>query len=282
MLLFLCTIKTVAQADCECYVGVGSNPYISDYDYYGYSGGRRVFSSDNTITVKDLTEGNSRFLSANSIVLGQGFMGYAVNYDDYEIKAAIQDCSVCSCIQYFSLAILSDPYFDNYKRYEIFNTDPDPECDINKVTFDWYYNDKIIEDGGIWLTLPWSDVPSIKLVAKLANGCTNTFYFKEDDEKYPPDYFGIVTQAAIDNSLLTNTEQVTVHPNPSTGIFTVSGNFKKNMPIIVTNQYNVQVLKSVAKTDNQEQIDLTGFPNGIYIVKFLGTNTIYTGKLIKG
>jgi hypothetical protein len=88
-----------------------------------------------------------------------------------------------------------------------------------------------------------------------------------------------VISTAVNN--LNNTSSVSIYPNPATGLITVEmdNNSKGTIQLINTIGQTIKTEKiSGAKT----QIDISGLPNGIYIVKLaLGDKSVFYNKIIK-
>jgi hypothetical protein len=57
--------------------------------------------------------------------------------------------------------------------------------------------------------------------------------------------------------------QLIVVPNPNNGLFTIQANFEENYDIAVYNNIG-QIVKQTGGLKGNNQIDLSGFANGIY------------------
>jgi len=89
------------------------------------------------------------------------------------------------------------------------------------------------------------------------------------------------------NNITSNTEQVTVYPNPNSGVFTVlchSERSEESLPIIqVYNVLGQQVLtETLHSAQGDNSIDLSSQPNGIYLYRVLQEDgsLVGEGKLI--
>jgi hypothetical protein len=73
--------------------------------------------------------------------------------------------------------------------------------------------------------------------------------------------------------------QVKIFPNPSGGKFILETEVPVNVEIY--NAFGMKVL-NISPTDlqNSIEIDLTGFPKGMYLAKINGRIKVFTGKLI--
>ena len=69
-------------------------------------------------------------------------------------------------------------------------------------------------------------------------------------------------------------EQMEVYPNPSNGLFRVR--FTAGQEIVVTDMMGHELIRAVSE-DNELPVDLTRFPNGVYLVK-TGTKTLRAVK----
>ena len=75
-------------------------------------------------------------------------------------------------------------------------------------------------------------------------------------------------------------EELTIYPNPSTGLFTLNMNNDEEKEVYV---YDVMGKIVYMKKDTKEQsfvVDITGFTKGIYIVKVVSGNTVKTQRVI--
>jgi hypothetical protein len=74
-----------------------------------------------------------------------------------------------------------------------------------------------------------------------------------------------------------NNHKLSISPNPSHGIFTVTGD---NLNSIKVLNYTGQVIYETKTKSKKQMIDLTGIAKGIYFIKVVSENEIMTKKLI--
>jgi hypothetical protein len=86
-----------------------------------------------------------------------------------------------------------------------------------------------------------------------------------------------VTITGISNPSGLNNSGIRIYPNPSAGIFNVTG-IKGLADIVVYNSFGEEVL--LKEMTLPGKFDLTGQPNGIYIIRISSEKTIYFDKLI--
>jgi len=79
--------------------------------------------------------------------------------------------------------------------------------------------------------------------------------------------------------LLSNSELL-IYPNPSKGIFKLENINQKINNIVITEMTGKQIV-NLSFLKNIEQIDLSGFRNGIYIIRIQTGEEILTQKIIK-
>ena len=73
---------------------------------------------------------------------------------------------------------------------------------------------------------------------------------------------------------------ISVYPNPSHGVYTIKNNQNDSFTTSVYNLSGQMMLTK--KSDNaNETIDITGYPNGIYLLRINDKNNTYIQKLIK-
>lgn len=115
-----------------------------------------------------------------------------------------------------------------------------------------------------------------KLHAYIA-GCTGTFLSKTSyDYIDGPEEMTMQESAKEINKKMA----VKVSPNPNNGIFkvltdTAHGNIQ------ITDIYGLNVFKSDFKNQNEIEVNIQNQPKGIYIIKVISANQIYTDKIFK-
>lgn len=90
-----------------------------------------------------------------------------------------------------------------------------------------------------------------------------------------------------DNTVLDDTENkeegssIIVYPNPSNGVFKIGIKNVQNGLILITNLYGSTVFEKEFKNQSDFEINMENQPTGIYILKVLFENIVYTSQLIK-
>jgi uncharacterized membrane protein len=84
-------------------------------------------------------------------------------------------------------------------------------------------------------------------------------------------------QTVIGNNLNTN-NKIALFPNPSSGIINIET--VKPSEITITDFYGRELLRSISN-ELKTIIDLTNYPNGMYLAKVVNDNTIYKVKIVK-
>ncbi|MEZ5083609.1 MAG: T9SS type A sorting domain-containing protein [Bacteroidales bacterium] len=110
----------------------------------------------------------------------------------------------------------------------------------------------------------------VKLTASIGNLTSNT--------KLIEDYITVLPQTSLTEILMA--DFVTISPNPSTGIVSVSNDHEED--INVTNYGPVGNLIGTEKIEKEKSksLNLLDSPNGIYIIKIESGNSVYTEKII--
>jgi len=76
-----------------------------------------------------------------------------------------------------------------------------------------------------------------------------------------------------------NSKNLRLHPNPSSGVFSISGD--KNPKLVVAYDLNGREVYSETLTGETTSIDLSSKPSGLYLIKIINsTGEIQTGKLL--
>lgn len=79
----------------------------------------------------------------------------------------------------------------------------------------------------------------------------------------------------------TNSVNIKIYPNPSSGIFTIDFNGIVNRKSILLYDLKGKRIISHQNSDNEYQIDLAGFSNGIYLLRVTTDQGTINSKLIK-
>ena len=80
--------------------------------------------------------------------------------------------------------------------------------------------------------------------------------------------------------LISKNDIIQVYPNPSEGIFTLSYTGKSTLVQIVITDITGKVVYNEKKNNNLNQIDLSTYPKGLYILKVITGNDILTERII--
>jgi hypothetical protein len=83
---------------------------------------------------------------------------------------------------------------------------------------------------------------------------------------------------------LSSTDEIKVYPNPTTGHFNISLNepMDREYEIEVFNNLGGIVQKSMRQRNEQSaQIDLSGLPSGMYLIRIRAGNKSYQSKVFK-
>jgi hypothetical protein len=81
---------------------------------------------------------------------------------------------------------------------------------------------------------------------------------------------------------LTNVQGVNVFPNPSSGVFNLELEKHGNGNLIITDlSGRIRLLKKINAFENEMPVDLSGFPEGIYLYQISDGEKLWVGKLIR-
>lgn len=153
---------------------------------------------------------------------------------------------------------------------------PVPQVDLGPDIY-FFYGDTAVLDAGLWETYLWSNGETTQTIEVSdygvysvtitdANGCQNS------DEV---ELLGLTSNPLVDLE-----SQVYVYPNPGRGVFTVSADFvfKGNILLTVYTELGIQVI-SFRKENLPCQIDLSGYPKGIYFLQITSSNMSVVKKI---
>ncbi len=113
-------------------------------------------------------------------------------------------------------------------------------------------------------------------------GCTNTYC---DSSTYIFKTDGIISIKVVNRTTITNTisdvnteSKIAIFPNPSSGLFQLESPKSANLHV-----FNILGAKVLSKTliEGYNTFDLSGYTNGIYIVKLEVEGKTYTQKVVK-
>jgi len=85
--------------------------------------------------------------------------------------------------------------------------------------------------------------------------------------------------AQVITSINAKKSNISIYPNPSNGVFTISG-IEVNASINIYNAIG-ELVKSIQSTDNNTTVDLSDYSNGIYFIKIKNNKGEAIQKLIK-
>lgn len=121
------------------------------------------------------------------------------------------------------------------------------------------------------------------------NGDANDV-FEASNINWPSDHRGVTSTITIPAAISTNTSvvnankplKVTVFPNPTKGVFSIS-NFPSTVNTIFVKNITGEVLikKQISGTLHQLEIDLSSFSDGVYILTATGNGNSQSVKLVK-
>jgi hypothetical protein len=262
LLLLLCSIKILAQADCYLPRQDGYNFNLTSSTNSGAYFASNILTANNAIT-------NARYLASNSVVLGDGFK--ATSSDVEGVVVSLQDCRTCSCVDVMTArrTIAKDSPYICF--YAIYGNILDP-CIEDYMLVDWYFRDKtVLEDTDGTLLLHYSEDDAIERVEieSWATGCKKIIYYDSS----------IVIDRPSTISSYYQRDSILVTPNPSaTGVFDLNC---CSTGVNIFNKYNLPV----PFKQNGTQVDLSNNPDGIYFLRYItdyGLGNEYFAKLIKG
>lgn len=114
-------------------------------------------------------------------------------------------------------------------------------------------------------------------------GCTGTYLLRESSSNE-----GTMRDMGVNENLEPNKVEQTIvsnniklSPNPNSGIFKISLPELSEGTIQIVDLYGLTVLNHTFKNQKEIEINIQDKPKGIYIVKVISDNQIYTDKIIK-
>ena len=155
--------------------------------------------------------------------------------------------------------------------------------DVETEKIEFYLSDYRFEDNSkdyIIKTWQWIDLSSLGLIDSLlfsvessdvgAYGINTPTYFAADDIHVAID--SKVSDFAVENT--------TLYPNPSNGIFYIS-NGSNNAAFV--NIFNVtgKLIYSNSNYFENEKIDISNYPSGVYFVEIKTDKSVQTHKFVK-
>ena len=89
-----------------------------------------------------------------------------------------------------------------------------------------------------------------------------------------------VTTSPVTNSNILQKSNINIYPNPTNGIVNLEFEYNNVQKVIVSDITGKQIIEKTSVKQN-EQIDLSGFVSGIYIISIQTDKEIFTTKIIK-
>jgi hypothetical protein len=128
----------------------------------------------------------------------------------------------------------------------------------------------------VLLKPPFNVAAGAKLHAYIA-GCTGTFLLRQSQDEVETDENSIAATSRDDAKKAV----IRISPNPGDGDFKVTLNDMMEGSLEISDLFGVTVFRSVFRNQNEIEVNIQDKPKGIYIVKVISDNQIYTGKIIK-
>ncbi|MBI3510185.1 MAG: T9SS type A sorting domain-containing protein [Bacteroidetes bacterium] len=105
-------------------------------------------------------------------------------------------------------------------------------------------------------------------------------YFNEDSTIGYADIFIGKLDVMTGMSTMSETKNIFLYPNPSNGIFTIRNNFSETFELQIFNSLGQEILRKENLNENNFEIDLGSEANGIYFMKVMSDENIYSEKII--
>ena len=87
-------------------------------------------------------------------------------------------------------------------------------------------------------------------------------------------------QEVCTSSIMHDSMKFSIYPNPSSGIFNIKFNFPEpQIEILVSDIYSRLVFQATTN-NNDYQLDLSNYPNGIYNLQFIGSTPTSSFKIV--
>lgn len=124
---------------------------------------------------------------------------------------------------------------------------------------------------------PWYVRPKLDINLNLAQACFS--WTEQDDDLTQKIYFDsqYSTVGLIDQPVASGSS-VKMFPNPTTGVFTTET--PVNGVISISDLKGRELINQIT-TVTKTKIDISNLPVGIYLVKFITEQEVYTGKILK-
>jgi hypothetical protein len=134
------------------------------------------------------------------------------------------------------------------------------------------YGHKYRITRGVWSDqCPWKQFSITVTPVKTANGIELV------EDHTAPDFSALSSASIEANTALT--KEVSIYPNPSTGLYTIELATTENSTIEIYNVFGAKV-KTISQTAAKTKLDLTGFSKGIYWVSILSNGEQSRTKII--
>ena len=256
---------------------------ISDTDGYSYlKGSHRDTAYFDNILLTNPYNQYSKFIAkinpdGNAVwakSLNQHTSGYSYDYNQFDIDS---EGNV-----YFGMQVRDTMDFgDDFQyipipigRYDLFVAKYTTNGDL-----DWVKTMQGNETGYNWI----SSVAVYNTSSVFVGGFFNYYLSVDDVELTSNNKHGFVFMfndaVGVKEVYNRNNKEFDIYPNPSTGLVTISSNFKLNTRIEILNVTG-QTVKILNITSGNQQIDLSNLSKGLYFIKVTGDKYIKAEKLI--
>ena len=118
-----------------------------------------------------------------------------------------------------------------------------------------------------------------KILACRASNTTGSLRSADIDLEYDNEEFDIDPEITDVNEVISETEKISVYPNPTDGILNISVSNGSIDNIVVTDITGNELMNQAVDAD-QAEIDLSAYNKGLYLVKILTENDSYTKKVV--
>ena len=141
------------------------------------------------------------------------------------------------------------------------------------LEFEWEFEGGIPNfstDTNPSVVYPIEGTYDVKLKASIDDFTSNT--------KFIEDYITVLPQTKIKENV--SADFVTISPNPSTGIVSVSNGHEEDINVTIYDPVGNLILRGKISGEKSKSINLSFLPAGIYFIKTEVGNSVYTEKLM--
>jgi len=141
----------------------------------------------------------------------------------------------------------------------------------------------VVQPGGSALLVAGQSIRMLPSTLAVAGGYLHAWISGETYCPFPPADQGFITQMAGDNSPVARGGNLTLHPNPATGLFYVDMPAGEGFGMTILEIFDVtgeRVLSRKWLAGATVAADLNGRPSGLYLVRVTRDSRIFTGKII--